>query len=126
MTRPFVITGTDTGIGKTVFAAGLAGLLDGHYWKPVQAGVEPETDSATVARLSGLPKERPLEEAYRLRLPASPHPAAREEAVVIRSEERRVGHACVSTCRSRWSPSHETKTSPADHLLHNSRQRIWI
>src|SRR3546814_19120196 len=24
----------------------------------------------------------------------------------LRSEERRVGKACVSTCRSRWSPSH--------------------
>src|SRR3546814_11761750 len=26
-----------------------------------------------------------------------------------RSEERRVGQECVSTCRSRWSPSHEKK-----------------
>src|SRR3546814_17152041 len=25
---------------------------------------------------------------------------------VMRSEERRVGKECVSTCRSRWSPSH--------------------
>src|SRR3546814_8288657 len=25
---------------------------------------------------------------------------------VARSEERRVGKACVSTCRSRWSPYH--------------------
>src|SRR3546814_10149531 len=25
---------------------------------------------------------------------------------VARSEERRVGKECVSTCRSRWSPSH--------------------
>src|SRR3546814_537190 len=25
---------------------------------------------------------------------------------VIRSEERRVGQECVSTCRSRWSPYH--------------------
>src|SRR3546814_10448421 len=25
---------------------------------------------------------------------------------VARSEERRVGNACVSTCRSRWSPYH--------------------
>src|SRR3546814_20782690 len=25
---------------------------------------------------------------------------------VLRSEERRVGKECVSTCRSRWSPSH--------------------
>src|SRR3546814_15285042 len=34
-----------------------------------------------------------------------------EEAVgggndTIRSEERRVGNECVSTCRSRWSPYH--------------------
>src|SRR3546814_3330962 len=27
-------------------------------------------------------------------------------AVVVRSEERRVGKECVSTCRSRWSPYH--------------------
>src|SRR3546814_5092954 len=26
--------------------------------------------------------------------------------LVIRSEERRVGKECVSTCRSRWSPYH--------------------
>src|SRR3546814_19905443 len=26
-----------------------------------------------------------------------------------RSEERRVGKGCVSTCRSRWSPSHSKK-----------------
>src|SRR3546814_13775626 len=34
---------------------------------------------------------------------AVPHvyPAGR-----LRSEERRVGKECVSTCRSRWSPSH--------------------
>src|SRR3546814_20710921 len=28
-----------------------------------------------------------------------------------RSEERRVGKACVSTCRSRWSPYNSKKTS---------------
>src|SRR3546814_12228521 len=27
----------------------------------------------------------------------------------VRSEERRVGKECVSTCRSRWSPYHYTK-----------------
>src|SRR3546814_17829169 len=27
----------------------------------------------------------------------------------LRSEERRVGKACVSTCRSRWSPYHYKK-----------------
>src|SRR3546814_17118782 len=30
--------------------------------------------------------------------------------VKARSEERRVGKACVSTCRSRWSPYHSKKT----------------
>src|SRR3546814_4380116 len=29
-----------------------------------------------------------------------------EAAVAARSEERRVGKECVSTCRSRWSPYH--------------------
>src|SRR3546814_17516725 len=28
---------------------------------------------------------------------------------LVRSEERRVGTECVSTCRSRWSPVHEKK-----------------
>src|SRR3546814_19786295 len=27
----------------------------------------------------------------------------------VRSEERRVGKECVSTCRSRWSPNHSKK-----------------
>src|SRR3546814_12816284 len=31
-----------------------------------------------------------------------------------RSEERRVGKECVSTCRSRWSPYHETKNKVVD------------
>src|SRR3546814_17234303 len=29
-----------------------------------------------------------------------------KSASISRSEERRVGKACVSTCRSRWSPYH--------------------
>src|SRR3546814_20939682 len=28
----------------------------------------------------------------------------------VRSDERRVGQECVSTCRSRWSPYHSKKT----------------
>src|SRR3546814_12302869 len=27
-------------------------------------------------------------------------------SLLLRSEERRVGKECVSTCRSRWSPDH--------------------
>src|SRR3546814_15537913 len=32
--------------------------------------------------------------------------SAEAEAIFGRSEERRVGKECVSTCRSRWSPYH--------------------
>lgn len=79
----FVVTGTDTDIGKTVFAAGLAGALQAHYWKPVQAGLDPEGDKERVARLSGLPATHILPEAYRLTTPASPHLAARIDGVEI-------------------------------------------
>jgi dethiobiotin synthetase len=71
-----IVTGTDTDIGKTVFAAGLTGQLRATYWKPVQSGLEGETDSEVVRRLSGRPT---LPETLRLRLPASPHLAAAAE-----------------------------------------------
>src|SRR3546814_20687141 len=32
-----------------------------------------------------------------------------------RSEERRVGKECVSTCRSRWSPYHYKKKTTKNH-----------
>lgn len=83
MSAAIVVTGTDTDVGKTVFAAGLTGLLDGAYWKPVQAGLEGETDAQVLARLSGLPAERILNEAWRLRTPASPHLAAELDGRVI-------------------------------------------
>ena len=83
MSRTFIITGTDTGIGKTVFAAGLAGLLNGTYWKPVQSGLDGETDTQTVARLAELSPERIVPEAWRLVRPLSPHRAAELDGVSI-------------------------------------------
>jgi dethiobiotin synthetase len=78
-----IVTGTDTGIGKTVFAAGLTQLLDGVYFKPVQAGLEGESDTEVVQRLSGLPALRMLPEIWRLTTPASPHLAAERDGVRI-------------------------------------------
>src|SRR5882757_1305910 len=74
----FVITGTDTNIGKTVFSAGLAGMLGARYWKPVQAGLP--SDSETVAEFSGVDI---VPEAYRLQLAASPRQAAADEGIAI-------------------------------------------
>src|SRR3546814_10940950 len=39
----------------------------------------------------------------------------------IRSEERRVGKECVSTCRSRWSPYHE-KTTKKHNTKRSTRE----
>jgi dethiobiotin synthetase len=83
MTQHIIVTGTDTGVGKTVFAAALAGALGANYWKPIQSGLLEETDSQTVLRLSGLAGKRVLPEAYRLKTPASPHLAAEIDGVVI-------------------------------------------
>lgn len=79
----YVITGTDTDVGKTIFAAALTRALHAHYWKPVQAGVEDGTDSKTITALSGLPSDHILPEAYCLETPCSPHRAAEIDNVAI-------------------------------------------
>ena len=83
MSARFVIVGTDTDVGKTIFSAALVGALDGFYWKPVQAGLDAETDSQIVTRLSGVSAARILGEVWRLRTPASPHLAAQLDGVCI-------------------------------------------
>ncbi|ODT84401.1 MAG: dethiobiotin synthase [Sphingobium sp. SCN 64-10] len=82
MSGVLIVSGTDTGIGKTVAAAGLAAALGAHYWKPIQAGTADGTDSADAQRL-GVPTAHVLPEAYRLALPASPHLAAEREGVAL-------------------------------------------
>jgi len=83
MNQRIVVTGTDTDIGKTVFAAGLADLLGASYWKPIQSGLEGETDSQIVARLGGLSSDRILPERYRLTTPVSPHQSAAIDGISI-------------------------------------------
>lgn len=78
-----VVTGTDTGIGKTVFCAALAEALDASYWKPVQAGLDEATDSQIVSRLGQVPTDRIIPEVYRLRTPVSPHLSADIDGVRI-------------------------------------------
>jgi dethiobiotin synthetase len=77
-----VVTGTDTDIGKTVFAAGLTAALGARYWKPVQAGLADGSDAASVVTL-GVPADHVLPEAYRLTTPCSPHLAAEIDGVTI-------------------------------------------
>jgi len=80
MSRTIVVTGTDTDVGKTVFAAALAAALGATYWKPVQAGLEEGGDGEAVRRLG---VAHVLPEAYRLTTPCSPHRAAAIDGVRI-------------------------------------------
>ncbi len=105
--QPLFITGIGTGVGKTLVSAIVAEALGAYYWKPVQAGFDEGTDAEWVGqRLNagvaggntgiermdvagglgsgrGVGQGRVLPELYKLKLPASPHIAAREEGVVI-------------------------------------------
>src|SRR6056297_4152194 len=51
-------------------------------------------------------------------------PPERSARTPRRSEERRVGKECVSTCRSRWSPYHEKKknTATSEQLRREQRR----
>lgn len=87
MSGSYIICGTDTNVGKTVLSSLLMAANDDlTYWKPIQSGLEEETDSEVVQRLSGCARERILPEAYRLQQPLSPHLSARLDGVTIDPE----------------------------------------
>lgn len=79
----FFVAGTDTEIGKTFVSAMLMSALNATYWKPVQAGLEDETDTQFVQRVSGADESRIIPERYKLRTPMSPHGAADIDQVSI-------------------------------------------
>ena len=78
----FFISGIGTGVGKTVAAAVLTDALGAAYWKPIQAGFDAGTDSTDIRRLTG-DGTIVFPEVYKLKMPASPHIAAREENIRI-------------------------------------------
>jgi dethiobiotin synthetase len=77
------ITGIGTGIGKTFISALLARALEADYWKPIQAGYEEGTDGEYVQQVLQGTSSIVHPEVYKLKMPASPHIASREEGVNI-------------------------------------------
>lgn len=77
------ITGTDTGIGKTLISAILLAGLKGKYWKPVQSGLKDITDTQWVKEKTGLEESYFIPETFRLQNPFSPHAAAEADGVYI-------------------------------------------
>jgi len=84
--KTLIVTGTDTGLGKTVVCAMLMLALDAYYWKPIQSGIADGTDTERVAALTGLSAERFLPERYILSQPLSPHRAAELDGLAIAPE----------------------------------------
>ena len=81
------ITGTDTGVGKTMVAAMLMSGLTGFYWKPIQSGLDDITDTEWVKEKTGLPDSHFYAETYRLTRPLSPHISAAKDGTRIDLEK---------------------------------------
>ena len=80
MARGFFVTGTDTGVGKTVVSAALMHYVRARrpaiYWKPIQTGIEQDDDTASVRALGECRAEEIRTDGVRLPRPLSPHLAA--------------------------------------------------
>lgn len=85
------VTGTDTGIGKTIVSAALMNIFRRRenvlYWKPVQTGIEEDNDTETVRDLANCSGEEIHDHGVRLEKPLSPHLSARLAGVEIRIEK---------------------------------------
>lgn len=85
--RGLLVTGTDTGVGKTIVTAALAAALADvgvavRALKPVASGV-PEGDPGEDAALIGAAAGHPPAAFLRLRSPVSPHRAAAFDRVKV-------------------------------------------
>lgn len=98
MPERFFITGTDTGVGKTVVSALLCAALDAMYWKPIQTGAREGTDRKTVMRWIQLPRNRVIPETYCFGPSLSPHLAARRAGVRIAL--RKIGMPRIAAAES--------------------------
>ncbi len=86
----FIICGTDTDIGKTLISSFFVKGLNSFYWKPIQSGIESETDTQTVEKLAQLSKEKIIKEAYVFTKPLSPHWASEIDQKTINFDKLRL------------------------------------
>ena len=77
--KAYFITGTDTGVGKTLVSAGLCLHFKSSYWKPIQTGRPRDTDFIK----QFLPKSQIYPSCYELKKPLSPNQAGEKENIQI-------------------------------------------
>lgn len=81
MNKKIIVTGIGTEVGKTVVSAILVNLLQADYWKPVECGLD--SDSEIIKTLIDTKQHHIHPPAYSLKNPLSPHHAARLENIII-------------------------------------------
>ncbi len=81
----YFVTAIGTDSGKTLVSSILVEALKADYWKPVQAGMP--TDSETVQDLVSTGQTKIHPETHLLKLPASPHAAAKYEHLSIQMDD---------------------------------------
>ncbi|NJK64220.1 MAG: dethiobiotin synthase [Synechococcaceae cyanobacterium SM2_3_1] len=82
--KQIFVSGTDTDVGKTVISSLLTLGLGALYWKPVQSGLFPLTDTEYVRQVTRLDPSHFLPERFRLSQPLSPHASAAIDGVNIK------------------------------------------
>ena len=83
MNRDLFVTGTDTGVGKTLLSALLVAALGRKYWKPIQTGACEGTDRQSVIRWAAIRADDAYPETYLFDRPVSPHLAAKQQGTSI-------------------------------------------
>ncbi|MFC9354541.1 dethiobiotin synthase [Arthrobacter sp. NPDC057013] len=102
-----LVTGTDTGVGKTITTAALASVLQGRgrsvaVYKPCQSGAaDGDSDAAEIVRLAGVPAEagvvlqEPMAPVAAAALDGTPLPALASHAERIRELATTHDHVLV-------------------------------
>src|SRR3546814_5286436 len=102
-TRCALVTGVQT-CALPILDPGMVGIktgtLDAYNLLTAKDIVIADTTVRAYASVLGQPDGAARDEATRALY------AQIEQELQLRSEERRVGKECVSTCKSRWSPYH--------------------
>ena len=53
--KSFFVTGTDTGVGKTLFCSILMNKFHYNYWKPIQTGNKNDNDTIYIKKICKIP-----------------------------------------------------------------------
>jgi dethiobiotin synthetase len=81
----YFVTAIGTDSGKTLASSILVEALKADYWKPIQAGFPTDTEEVKKLVSNSITKFHP--ETHQLKLPASPHAAARFEHLHIQLDD---------------------------------------